>query len=554
MFSDFDIYDFFDKVKSYVSYENINRIIDINRLNNFIENEITEEIRYLIIGILLFILIFIIYFLYNRNRNVTKNIFWKDDKSKLKNNYYLNENRKKQGKEYFYYRSGVLNKESYWMNGKKEGEEIIYYENGNVYIQKNYKEGVLNGIYIVFNIDGKILEKSIYQKGDLVSNENFAEKKWDRDVCVQYKPIVSNDEMWCFSSAERDYKVVKKEEDTKDEEKKVSGVWSGLKKIGRVATGYQAYQNRKSVKRIREVCERLYENAIFVTKRYEENFRNIVSEVGQRRVVTLQNTTGKFLELLKDIGSKNKKNEYKFTKGIKAVIKYQKMKNKGSIDMDTAEVINGIVVIGGASSVFGMAVPGLVTKGVVALGAKASTGTAIATLSGITKTNAILAWFGGGSLAAGGGGMAVGTAVITGMKAVATGGLSLVLGSLYASSHYNKKLTEIKKYQKGIEWRVEKIKTEWSRLDKINDRINELELQTTRLEKRILEQFIYLNPLSVDFDSKDIYYAKIFNKTGLLIKSINELVQVPLLDKKGNLTNENLKVKEKIGKILNTEL
>ena len=49
--------------------------------------------------------------------------------------------------------------------------------------------------------------------------------------------------------------------------------------------------------------------------------------------------------------------------------------------------------------------------------ATASTGTAIASLSGAAATNATLAFFGGGSLAAGGLGMAGGTAVLGGLVA-----------------------------------------------------------------------------------------------------------------------------------------
>ena len=44
----------------------------------------------------------------------------------------------------------------------------------------------------------------------------------------------------------------------------------------------------------------------------------------------------------------------------------------------------------------------------------ASTGTAISSLSGAAATNATLAWFGGGSIAAGGGGVAMGTVVLSG--------------------------------------------------------------------------------------------------------------------------------------------
>ena len=49
--------------------------------------------------------------------------------------------------------------------------------------------------------------------------------------------------------------------------------------------------------------------------------------------------------------------------------------------------------------------------------ATASTGTAIASLSGVAATNATLAWLGGGAIAAGGGGVALGTMVLGGIVA-----------------------------------------------------------------------------------------------------------------------------------------
>jgi hypothetical protein len=66
--------------------------------------------------------------------------------------------------------------------------------------------------------------------------------------------------------------------------------------------------------------------------------------------------------------------------------------------------------VGGALVAFGA------YSGVMAFGA-ASTGTAIATLSGAAATNATLAFLGGGSLAAGGLGMAGGMAVLGGLVA-----------------------------------------------------------------------------------------------------------------------------------------
>jgi hypothetical protein len=75
-------------------------------------------------------------------------------------------------------------------------------------------------------------------------------------------------------------------------------------------------------------------------------------------------------------------------------------------------------ILGGtAAGAFGGVLAGFgAYSGVMAFGA-ASTGTAIATLSGAAATSATLAWLGGGALAAGGGGVALGTAVLGGLVA-----------------------------------------------------------------------------------------------------------------------------------------
>ena len=65
----------------------------------------------------------------------------------------------------------------------------------------------------------------------------------------------------------------------------------------------------------------------------------------------------------------------------------------------------GVVSAGGAAAT-------------VAAYGTASTLAPISTVAGAAATNATIAWFGGGALAAGGGGMALGAAVLTGGAAV----------------------------------------------------------------------------------------------------------------------------------------
>lgn len=109
--------------------------------------------------------------------------------------------------------------------------------------------------------------------------------------------------------------------------------------------------------------------------------------------------------------------------------------NKEGITLPTydKEVLKSVSVgagvllggLGGATlgTAGGFAAAGATTSAVMALGT-ASTGTAIASLSGVAATNATLAALGGGAIAAGGGGIALGTTIL----GAATLGVGLLVG------------------------------------------------------------------------------------------------------------------------------
>lgn len=118
------------------------------------------------------------------------------------------------------------------------------------------------------------------------------------------------------------------------------------------------------------------------------------------------------------------------------------------------------VVLGGiggaaAGTLGGVAAGGATTVAVMTLGT-ASTGTAIATLSGAAATNATLAALGGGAIAAGGGGIALGTAVLGG----ATLGVGLLVGGIIFNA------TGCKLSEKADE--------AWAQMKKAEEQINKI--------------------------------------------------------------------------------
>ena len=136
------------------------------------------------LALILFILFVIALFIFIYKKNFSKNIIIiKDDNGKnirleefattykngsLKSKYYLFK-KKKHYKEFFYFKSGEINKIQNWQNGSLEGESKTYYKSGELYILSNYKDGKLDGEYIVYGKDGSVIHKYKYNHGELIN-------------------------------------------------------------------------------------------------------------------------------------------------------------------------------------------------------------------------------------------------------------------------------------------------------------------------------------------------------------------------------------------------
>lgn len=147
--------------------------------------------------------------------------------------------------------------------------------------------------------------------------------------------------------------------------------------------------------------------------------------LGETKVDAWAHTVGRWLKLFRRFKNVKIKDvplgDVKLTKNVSA----ETLKDMEVASMKATEVLQGGIGTLGAGALTGIA-----AYGGTMMFATASTGTAIATLSGAAASNAALAWLGGGSLAAGGLGMAGGALVLGG---IVLGPALAVAGILSAS-------------------------------------------------------------------------------------------------------------------------
>lgn len=183
----------------------------------------------------------------------------------------------------------------------------------------------------------------------------------------------------------------------------------------------------------------------------------------------------------------------------------------------------GVVGAGTAAGMVGLAT----TVGV------ASTGTAIATLSGAAAESAILAWFGGGSLAAGGLGIAGGSLVFGGVAV----GPALLLTGLTLRKESEKQLTKAESYVKSVDEEIAKIKYNIGVLNGIKKRVNELTEIVRKLAERLKLKINELESIGT-FDIECEEHLTVLQAAMQLASALREIINTPVLDETGTVNPE----------------
>jgi hypothetical protein len=250
-----------------------------------------------------------------------------------------------------------------------------------------------------------------------------------------------------------------------------------------VAGGYgvkkslDAKSDFERAERTGNVAKKKHQDAVLFLDEEKDDTNRLFTELGELKV----NIFSDQLKHLVDVIKKSKKAKSSL-KDFNEQIERLNLPEMEAMVLGSLEIEKGI-----ASGAVSGALMGLGAYGSVGLLASASTGTAIASLSGAAATNATLAWLGGGSLAAGGFGIAGGTAVLGGIVA----GPAIAITGLVLASKAEQALSEACAYS--------------AQVDEAVAEIDAMKVVLQGLQANAAEMGVVLNKLADKFDEIKVF-------------------------------------------------
>ncbi len=214
------------------------------------------------------------------------------------------------------------------------------------------------------------------------------------------------------------------------------------------------------------------------------------------------------------------------------------------VNMENATMNANEVVKAGFAAVGTGALVGVAAYGGAMLFGTASTGTAIAALSGAAKTNATLAWFGGGAKAAGGLGMAAGKLVLAGVVVAPI----IAVAAAIVAAKSKQKLAEAKSIYAQAEnaaSQMDTITTGMQGIAKMSDNYSKFIKRFSKkfapfiaeLE-RIKSNHVADEDGSIDFDSLSLVEQRTLHLSWLMAQIYYHVLSTPILTANGVVSDE----------------
>ncbi len=331
----------------------------------------------------------------------------------------------------------------------------------------------------------------------------------------------------------------------------VLAVWAAVAAAGAFGVGksVKAGVDMHDAKETNERAQYIVERAKKEADESRKNANQALEDLGKTKLSVLSESIGPFVETFERI----KNIELSESEGLGEL---EKIKNDGKLLGDLKDMSDmALKMLGGiAGGVAGGAALGTVAAfgaySATMAFATASTGAAIAGLSGAAATNATLAFLGGGTLAAGGFGMAGGAALLGGVVAgPALAVMGLVVGAK-ASAAKDDAYSNLSK-ARAFEADIKAMKTACRG---IRLRANMYERLLLKLDA-IFAPVVYQLAGIVENSGTDYSrYTQSEKETVFaslsLAKAIKSVLDVPILKEDGSLTEESEKAPEEARKAL----
>ncbi len=317
------------------------------------------------------------------------------------------------------------------------------------------------------------------------------------------------------------------------------------------AKGAKAIADNKNAQKADECARDIIEKAKNDLSRARESSKVAIENLARKKLSLLNKPLNKFVYLFQQVKNIN----FLASQGIDELSKF-KIDQHGFHELkQTTESANSFASGALSGTVAGGAVAFSIYGTAGAL-ASASTGTAIVGLHGVAATNATLAFFGGGSLAAGGLGVAGGTMVLGGIVAgPALAIVGIVMGAK-ASANLDNALSNLAQAQQTRE----EISVLVTACDGIKRRSELFTRVLTKLD-------LILSPMIADFasiiDNEGTDYSqysepskKILAALLATVQAVKAMLDTPILDSAtGGLTDESAAIAENIqGKLATQQI
>ncbi len=298
-----------------------------------------------------------------------------------------------------------------------------------------------------------------------------------------------------------------------------------------VTAGANGVSKMDEAKKIAKAAQRRYEQEQKSVERAFQVTQQWAEEYGQLQIQVKIETMGRLVAFIERIGQRASQKDLEFLEGLEGVSPHQIQEYKISA-LEAQNFVNG-----GFKALGSAAAASQGTVALVGLFGTASTGTAIGGLGGAAAWNATLAWLGGGSLATGGGGMALGSIVLGGI-AIAP---ALMVGGFVLGGQGEKALTKARLYNAKANTEIAKLDAFEDLLGQVQTRIRELTDIVKTLNNKAIDGLVELESTPFVSDRDAVKFQQVI----FLIKALDEIIRISVLDAKGNLNQNTATLKAK---------